>query len=212
MWFNDLVPRAPLPEQLFHERWKWIFYTMTLTIVMLLQILSFDYIDVTISGILLLFAWRMLRDNMQEMPAYALMYGVLCGLNCSFTMLPLVGNLASGRMIERKVRQPTQVVNRTFYQSWDIYTEIAPFFDLSRGFLYNVESLSDLLAPLCMAYGCYLSVQAHLLVDILITRLDEAFPEEESPFQSARTAAEGLLPPPRYQSGLFTGKVFKVDS
>ncbi|CAE7592017.1 unnamed protein product [Symbiodinium sp. CCMP2592] len=212
MLFLAELRRSPPPEELLADRWKWFSLMALLTIVVVLQILTVDVVAVVLSGLLLLFGWRMIRDDMQEMPAYALVYGMLCGLNCCFTLLPLVADLAEGRHVDETVHEPTVRVNRTKYESWTTYTQITPFFDMSRGLEFNAESLCKLLTPLTMAAGCYLSACAHVIVDQAAHRLDVQHDEDHfgdsTRHLATLPAAERTLQCPR----VFSGKAFKVDT
>lgn len=215
MFWLGLAPFAPPPEELLLEWWKWYVLMTAFSAVMLMQIIVFDYVDLAITGSLLLFGWRMLRNNMQEMPAYVLIYAVLCGLNCCFTLLPLLGEMVAGRVVEHKVLKPTVRLNGTKYESWTTYSEVAPFLDWARGLRFNVESVCTILTPIFMAFGCCLSVQSYLHVERMMTSMENDV--DHDVIDALRFPAERLLPrtPTRdreSRSRAFSGKVFKVES
>ncbi|CAL1147453.1 unnamed protein product [Cladocopium goreaui] len=65
--------------------------------VLILQLIAVDVAGAMLTGLLLAFGWVMLKDGMCEMPKYALIYAVLCGLNFFFEILPLFSEL-NGRV------------------------------------------------------------------------------------------------------------------
>eukprot|EP00440_Ansanella_granifera_P056859 gb/GFBE01061632.1/.p1 GENE.gb/GFBE01061632.1/~~gb/GFBE01061632.1/.p1 ORF type:complete len:236 (+),score=53.52 gb/GFBE01061632.1/:1-708(+) len=152
---------SPPPQEVLDQQWLWKTLLAGFAFVFLLQLVSFDIAGALLTGLLLGFGWIMLRDGMAEMPKYALIYAVLCGLNFFFDLLPLVSEL-SGRVTRRtELATPPIVVNGTIMTTYTIATKTTSFFDLSLGLTYNAESLSMILAPLCMALGTYLSAVAH---------------------------------------------------
>mmetsp|Transcript_46428 Transcript_46428/g.86787 ORF Transcript_46428/g.86787 Transcript_46428/m.86787 type:complete len:221 (+) Transcript_46428:42-704(+) len=220
MLFLPELRRGPPPEELLQERWKWLTLMSLFTLVILLQIVTMEFVPLAFSGLLLLFGWRMLRDNMQEMPSYALVYSMLCGLNCCFTLLPLVADFANGRQVAHTEREPTVRVNGTRFDAWTTYTEITPFFDLARGLQFNAESLAKLLTPVSMAAGCYLAASAHVYADQALHRFDMEYEEDDisgygsdsdvsfSRHAASLPAAQRTLQHPR----TFSGKAYKVDN
>lgn len=212
MFWLDPIPFGPPPEDLLAEWWKWICFMILLSSVWLLQILSSDYVDIAVTGILILFGWRMLRDNMKEMPVYVLVYAVLCGLDCCFTLLPLLGCMVAGRIVDHHVQAPVVHLNGTKLQSWTTYSEVVGFFDWSRGFRFNAQAFSTLLTPIVMALGCGLSIMSYMHVERMMSFEEDVDTSEI--FDTLRSPAERLLPrvqrPNRDRA--FSGKVFKVES
>eukprot|EP00929_Paragymnodinium_shiwhaense_P079645 TRINITY_DN41522_c0_g2_i1.p1 TRINITY_DN41522_c0_g2~~TRINITY_DN41522_c0_g2_i1.p1 ORF type:complete len:170 (-),score=34.79 TRINITY_DN41522_c0_g2_i1:185-694(-) len=90
-------------------------------------------------------------------PQYCLVYTVLCGLNFFFDALPLVTEVGG------RVSRTTTPVNVTTSQhvtqtTWEITTEVTPFFDRNEGFMYNVQSAAMIVSPLTLALGLYVSM------------------------------------------------------
>merc|ERR1719316_1225307 len=98
----------------------------------------------------------MTRDGMQDISRYALVFAVLCGLNFFFDILPLLSELG-GRVQSKSV----PMVNKKHEVVYGVVAKTTPFFDPKMGIMYNIQSFTMILSPLCMALGVYLAVTAH---------------------------------------------------
>merc|ERR1719482_654855 len=65
-----------------------------------------------------------LRDGMRELPKFGLLFGLLCGINFIFYAMPVL--------------------------SYIITVKKMPLFDSSKGFVYNAQSVGELLMPVAM--------------------------------------------------------------
>eukprot|EP00441_Pelagodinium_beii_P015220 CAMPEP_0197653344 /NCGR_PEP_ID=MMETSP1338-20131121/35142_1 /TAXON_ID=43686 ORGANISM="Pelagodinium beii, Strain RCC1491" /NCGR_SAMPLE_ID=MMETSP1338 /ASSEMBLY_ACC=CAM_ASM_000754 /LENGTH=223 /DNA_ID=CAMNT_0043228415 /DNA_START=158 /DNA_END=829 /DNA_ORIENTATION=- len=122
-----------------------------------------SFSEALLIALLLGFSWNMLADGMREMYKYALIYGVLCGLNLMFEALPLVSELSGkvSRSYELESATPYQSNSRGSQMVYRTVTVITPFFDASMGFQYNAESVAEVLTVSLTAFGCYLACSAH---------------------------------------------------
>lgn len=155
----------PLQEST-DQTWLWLFSLLWraliggLWVVFFLKIIAADIPGVFLAAVLLSYAWIMLREDMQEMPKYALLYAVLCGLGFMFEWLPLMNEL-SGRTTRTTQAKARHVINATTVSDYLVTTTLTSFFDPSQGIIYNAESVSMFLQPCLMAFGCFLAVTAH---------------------------------------------------
>ncbi|CAK9063503.1 unnamed protein product [Durusdinium trenchii] len=156
-----MMQLGPPPQEVIDQQWLWKLLMFGFTVVLLLQLFAMDVAGAMLTALLLAFGWVMLKDGMCEMPKYALIYAVLCGLNFFFQILPLFSEL-NGRVTRRiEVASPPTFVNGTQMTTYTLATQTTSFFDFSQGLAYNAESFSLLLGPLCMGLGTYLAAFAH---------------------------------------------------
>lgn len=156
-----LLPMGPPPQAVLDQRWLWNIMLFLLGMTFTLRLIGLDIAGALLSGLMLCFGVIMTRDGMQEMPKYALVYAVLCGLNFFFDILPLITEL--GGRISRVALPADSSVDDKGYRSttFTMTTRITPFFDPSQGLIYNVQSMAMVLSPLTMALGVYLAISAH---------------------------------------------------
>eukprot|EP00443_Scrippsiella_acuminata_P024631 CAMPEP_0115243752 /NCGR_PEP_ID=MMETSP0270-20121206/39633_1 /TAXON_ID=71861 /ORGANISM="Scrippsiella trochoidea, Strain CCMP3099" /LENGTH=213 /DNA_ID=CAMNT_0002658865 /DNA_START=204 /DNA_END=842 /DNA_ORIENTATION=+ len=118
-----------------------------------LRLIGLDIAGALLSGLMLCFGVIMVRDWMQDLAKYALVYAVLCSLNFFFDILPLITELG-GRMSRT-------VENTDSDGTAEVGMINTPFFDVSKGLMYNAQSMSILLSPIAMGLGICLSLSAH---------------------------------------------------
>mmetsp|Transcript_91779 Transcript_91779/g.259853 ORF Transcript_91779/g.259853 Transcript_91779/m.259853 type:complete len:207 (-) Transcript_91779:20-640(-) len=140
---------GPPPQEVLNKRPLWLVFMWTLGCVMLLRVATLDIIGGLLCGLLLLLALTLVRDGMTELPRFGLIFGILCGLNFVFSLVPTLGNLAAGRS-ERHIN-PEEV-------------KIHPFFDHWAGLTYNLQSAAILAMPPCQLLGAWLGLSAHRAV------------------------------------------------
>jgi len=144
---------------------------LLLGFTLLLRMAAFDIMGGLLCGLLLLLACVIVRDGMRELPKFSLIFGMLCGINFFFYILPLLSSVVGGRS-ERRV-EPVESVSYSNTQqlTYTLTVKTTPFFDKRASLLYNVQSAGMLSMPLCMLLGAYLGVTAHQEVQRHSTRL-----------------------------------------
>lgn len=150
----------------------------------MLRLLTLDMLGGLLCALMICLCVVILRDGMSELPKFGLMFGLLCGINFVFYAMPVLGFIING-----KSEQHVQPVDSADYDSgrsshihrltYTLTVKTMPFFDPSRGFMYNAQSLGELLMPIAMLMGTYLGVSAHCevsshMVDLLGDDDDEA--------------------------------------
>lgn len=164
-----LLDMGPPPQELLDQMWLWKSLMVGFSVCFFLQMVALDVAGALLSALLLGFGWVMLKDGMQDMSKYALIYSLLCGLNFFFDLMPLLGEL-SGRVTRRMEihGRPVQDVNGTTSVTFTVAEQKTAFFDPSLGLTYNAESLSMILTPICMGMGCFLAARAHSGIQQLV--------------------------------------------
>jgi len=155
-----VVPSGPPPQAVLDQRCLWQLLLVLLSITVVIRMLGLDIAGALLSGLMLVFAVMMTRDGMLEMARYAPMYAVLCSLNFLFDSLPLLTEF-DGRVTRRTDPGTTITSEGVQKITYTIVVRTTPFFDPEEGFVYNVQSLSMIMSPICMALGAYLAVTAH---------------------------------------------------
>jgi len=101
---------------------------------------------------------------MKELGKFSLMFGLLCGINFIFYAMPVLGAMVAGKTeqhvepMESSDYGPRHATHRLTYT---LTVKTLPFFDLSKGFMYNAQSVGELLMPIAMLLGTYLGITAH---------------------------------------------------
>lgn len=163
---ETLIPSGPPPEAILNRKWMWHLFLMLLGLTFTLRLAGFDVAGALLSGLMLCFAVIMVRDGMQELSKYALIYTVLCGLNLFFDILPLIIEL--GGRVKQTAHPDGSAVQEdgVRQETYTLTTKVTPFFSLNEGIIYNIQSMSMLLSPLCMAFGMFLSITAHTEIQL----------------------------------------------
>jgi len=126
----------------------------TMVACTILELVVADVSDSILFFILFAFGCEMIRDGFSEMNKYCLMYGLLQALACTSYLLRFL----------------TEIGGRTEYSfhksngHLTVNTSTSNFFDLSKGWKYNLESVAEGVTTLSTAYGAYLSLSAHKLL------------------------------------------------
>mmetsp|Transcript_30002 Transcript_30002/g.54669 ORF Transcript_30002/g.54669 Transcript_30002/m.54669 type:complete len:230 (-) Transcript_30002:43-732(-) len=190
-----LVPSGPPPQAILDQRWLWNFFLFLLAVTLVLRLVGLDIAGALLAGLMLCFGFIMIRDGMQEISKYALVYAVLCGLNFFFDILPLLTEI--GGRVTRET-EPVQTGEATVDENGEIQSTIyrltvktTPFIDFSQGIAYNAQSFAMIVSPIAMALGVYLSMSAHNEIQRHAPAL---FEEDFNAF-----AVPGALPPQRRQ-------------
>mmetsp|Transcript_119581 Transcript_119581/g.386072 ORF Transcript_119581/g.386072 Transcript_119581/m.386072 type:complete len:252 (+) Transcript_119581:113-868(+) len=152
---------GPPPQAVINKRPLWFLLMALLGATMLLRMAAFDIMGGLLCGLLLLLAAVMVRDGMKELPKFSLIFGMLCGINFFFYILPLLSNIVGGRS-ERRI-DPVESVSYSNTQqlTYTLTVRTTPFFDPKASLLYNVQSAGMLMMPLCMLLGGYLGISCH---------------------------------------------------
>lgn len=156
---------SPPPQAILNQRPWWLLLIFTLGCTLVLRVLSLDMLGGLLCGLMICLCAVILREGMRELPKFALLFGLLCGINFVFYAMPVIGYIVSGKS-EQHV-QPVDSADfggkytHTHRLTYTLTVQTSPFFDASKGVLYNVRSLSELLMPFAMLLGTYLGVSAH---------------------------------------------------
>lgn len=150
---------GPPPQTVLDQRLLWQLLCFLLGVTALVRVLCLDIAGGMLSGLMLYLAVCMVRDGMREMSKYCLVYSVLCFLNFFFDALCLISELG-GRV--SRVTKPVNVSygDEVTQTTFEMTTEVTPFFDRSEGYIYNMQSLSMVLSPISMGLGLYVALTA----------------------------------------------------
>mmetsp|Transcript_125323 Transcript_125323/g.348711 ORF Transcript_125323/g.348711 Transcript_125323/m.348711 type:complete len:254 (-) Transcript_125323:114-875(-) len=162
---------GPPPQAVLNKRPLWFLLMVLLGCTLLLRMAAFDIMGGLLCGLLLLLACVIVRDGMKELPKFSLIFGMLCGINFFFYILPLLSNIVSGRS-ERRI-EPVESVSYSNTQqlTYTLTVKTTPFFDKKATLLYNVQSMGMLAMPVCMLLGAYLGITAHQEIQRYSSRL-----------------------------------------
>merc|ERR1712023_290407 len=94
--------------------------------------------------------------------------------------MPLLFDMG-GRWTTTKTETPISHSGHTTVTETVVYSQLTDFFDLSMSLIYNLSSVEKALTPLTMLFGCYLSVNVHLMIEYDLLAQEEAYG-----FQSSR--------------------------
>jgi len=183
---------SPPSQAVLDQRPHWLFLAFALGATLLLRMVACDILGGLLCGLLLLLAALVMRDGMSGLPKFGLLFGMMCGVNCIFYLLPLIGGVVSGRS-ERRIAPVEAVRYKDMHQlTYTLTVRTTPFFDADAGILYNVQSVGMLMMPLCMLLGAYLGITGHQEVQRIASSLLP--PQDGLLLESAafgRTAAAG---------------------
>eukprot|EP00933_Yihiella_yeosuensis_P072114 TRINITY_DN8041_c0_g1_i1.p1 TRINITY_DN8041_c0_g1~~TRINITY_DN8041_c0_g1_i1.p1 ORF type:complete len:219 (+),score=22.67 TRINITY_DN8041_c0_g1_i1:128-784(+) len=157
-----LVDTGPPPQAIIDQLWLWKILITGFIASFVLQLLTLDVAAATMSLLLICFGVIMLQDGMEKMSKYVLIYGVLCGINLLFDLLPLVSALEGRVTRTSRMRSPPTIdrIDGSETTTYTLTTKLTPFFDSRLGFSYNAQSMIMLLSPICMVLGVYLASTA----------------------------------------------------
>jgi len=156
-----LLPLGPPPQSVLDKQPYWQLLMVLLTVALALRIVALDVIGSVLLALLLSLAVLMLRDGMQEMPRYVLVYAVLCSLCFIFDAVPLLSSLGGRTEVHvQRVGAPKAMydITEVMYRQT---VKTRPFFDPSQGLAYNAMSAAMIVAPIALLLGAYLSIRAY---------------------------------------------------
>lgn len=198
-----IMPSGPPPQAVLDQRCLWQVLLLFLGTTFALRLIGLDIAGALLSGLMLCFGVIMTRDGMQEIAKYALVYAVLSGLNFFFDILPLITEL--GGRVSRTTEPVTATTDEQGVQqtTYTLTTKTTPFFDMTQGFVYNVQSLAMIMSPICMALGVYLSITAHNEIQRSAPALfeDDFGADFRAQAAVAGAVGAGVPPPARGNSG-----------
>jgi hypothetical protein len=152
---------GPPPQAVIDKRPLWFVMMFMLGLTLFLRLAAFDILGGLLCGLLLILTAIIIRDGMKELPKFSLVFGLLCGVNFVFYVLPVLTSVLSGRS-ERHIHPVDHVRYRDPQQlTYTMTVKTMSFFDPHAGLLYNVQSAGMLMMPLCMLLGTYLGISAH---------------------------------------------------
>lgn len=189
---------VPPPQAIVNQRPWWLVLVLVLGSTLIFRLLSLDLLGGLLCALMICLCVVILRDGMRELPKFGLMFGLLCGVNFVFYAMPVLGFLISGRT-EQHV-QPVDSADlgdkysHTHRLTYTLTVKTMPFFDFSKGLLYNAQSMGELLMPIAMLMGTYLGISAHYefqshMVDMLPDEDDDEIGREEALMDDPRNAA-----------------------
>eukprot|EP00930_Biecheleria_cincta_P088608 TRINITY_DN77865_c0_g1_i1.p1 TRINITY_DN77865_c0_g1~~TRINITY_DN77865_c0_g1_i1.p1 ORF type:complete len:250 (+),score=32.47 TRINITY_DN77865_c0_g1_i1:46-795(+) len=182
---------GPPPQVILDQVWLWKWLIIGLCAVLVLKVIVIDIAGALLTALLMGFATLMLKDGMKDMPKYALVYAVLCGLNFFFDLLPLLSELCGRTTRENDVKRFPAIFNGTFVTQYTVTTKVTSFFDPRLGFAYNAESMGMLLEPIFLALGCYLATVAHSEIQAVLPSAGaDDFPDTSIVMNRARPSAD----------------------
>lgn len=184
---------GPPPQSILNQRPLWLGLIGFLGVTLLLRVITMDILGSLLCALMICLSAIVIRDGMRELPKFSLMFGLLCGINCLFYAIPVLGSVWGGRT-ERHV----DPVNSSSYSSshgghtqrltYTLTVRTSAFFDPSRGIMYNVQSLGEIMMPLAMLLGCYLGITAHHEFQ---SHMSEYLVDEEEDEHAALRATDG---------------------
>merc|ERR1719253_1757800 len=131
-----------------------------LTGLFVMQIVALTLFSAIFTLMITIVVWFMVKDNCKEMSQYCLlMFGMMCGIQAVFDTIILL-SMVGGRREQETTR--TQVSNSEVHYVTEVKTY--PFFDESRGTIYNLQSFCRILSPVVLllctllaykSYHCY---------------------------------------------------------
>jgi len=156
------TPEGPPPQAVLNQRPLWWMLILLLFATLMLRMAIFDFIGGLLCSLLLLVAYLIVHDGMKNVGKFSLLFGLLCGLNFFFYFIPFITNVITGRS-ERHI-VPVEATNRDGLHelTYVLTVKTYAFFDLGRGILYNAQSAGMMAMPVCMLFGLYLGLSAHL--------------------------------------------------
>uniref|UniRef100_A0A6U6SKF1 Uncharacterized protein n=1 Tax=Zooxanthella nutricula TaxID=1333877 RepID=A0A6U6SKF1_9DINO len=156
-----LVPTGPPPQRVLEKMVCWRCLILLLALTAVVRFCTLDVIGGVLSALMLVMACIMISDGMQELPRYTLVFGMLCLLCLFFDSVPLLASLGGrSEVSEEPVKRVTS--NDIVRVTYTTTVRTNPFFDASRGLMYNVGSFAMLLSPMTMMLGAYLAFHAHV--------------------------------------------------
>jgi len=214
-----MLHTGPPPQIVLDQRWLWKIMLVGFCLLFALQMIATDVVGSMLTCMLLGFAVLMIRDGMQDMPKYALLYATLCALNFVFDMLPLLKDFEFGGRVHRtkQLVSPSMDVHGSETTTYMLTTKTTPFFDQSLGLAYNAASASLFLEPVCMLMGAYLAASAHSEFQRVMSSADDDWGEISHGGQFERSVGQGpgntisSIESGRETSQRFFGQAFKLD-
>lgn len=169
------MPSCPPPQAVVNQRPAWLFLIALLGGTLLLRLVALDVLGTLLCGLLMLLSAVIIRDGMHELPKFSLLFGLLCGINLSFNIMTTVSSMLGGRVSQHVDPLGSQdfvdANTHTHQLTYTLTVHHTPFFDATRGLLYNVQSVGMIAMPVSMLLGMYLGISAHME----ILRLNPAF-------------------------------------
>lgn len=156
-----LAMQGSPPGQLINQMPLWFALIGMLALNTVLDLMSFDIVSALLCGLLICLVVVITRDDMRQLPKFALLFGVLCAVNLMIYGMPLLTAVFSGRSAkEIHPIESTSFMN-TRQLTYTVTLRTTPLFSLKEGILYNLQSAGVCSMPIVMLFGAYLGVKAH---------------------------------------------------
>jgi len=156
---------GPPPQAILNQRPWWYVLVFILGNTMVLRVLALDMLGGLLCALMICLCAVILRDGMRELPKFGLLFGLLCGINFVFYAMPVLGYIISGKSEQRVQPVDSQDYgerySHTHRLTYTLTVKTMPFFDATKGFMYNAQSIGELLMPIAMLLGTYLGISSH---------------------------------------------------
>lgn len=157
-----ITPEMPPPQAVLNQRPLWWTLILLLFTTFMLRMTNYDVVGGILCLLLLFVAYVIVYDGMHNAGKFSLLLGMLCGLNFLFYFVPFISNVIAGRSESHLTPVESTNHNGEHELTYVITVKTYAFFDLSRGLLYNLQSLGMMVMPFCMLFGFYLGLSAHV--------------------------------------------------
>lgn len=160
---TELSP--PPPQAVIDQRPWWFALIFVLGGTLVIRVLALDMLGALLCALMICLVVVILRDGMRELPKFGLLFGLLCGINFIFYAMPVLSYIISGKTEQHiqpiVTKDYGERYSETHQLSYMLTVKKMPLFDSSKGFVYNAQSVGELLMPVAMLLGTYLGISAH---------------------------------------------------
>eukprot|EP00747_Dinoflagellata_sp_TGD_P162738 gnl/TRDRNA2_/TRDRNA2_180671_c0_seq1.p1 gnl/TRDRNA2_/TRDRNA2_180671_c0~~gnl/TRDRNA2_/TRDRNA2_180671_c0_seq1.p1 ORF type:complete len:242 (-),score=45.22 gnl/TRDRNA2_/TRDRNA2_180671_c0_seq1:147-872(-) len=165
------LPVGPPPQAVLNQRPGWIFLIFLLGVTLMMRMVCLDVVGGLLCALLLCLSVVIIRDGMRELSKFSLLFGMICGINLVFYLVPLLSAVIGGRSERRVMPVESVSYQNTQQLTYTLTVKTTPFFDKSLGLMYNMQSAGMIMMPLCMLIGTYLGITAHQEIQRLAASL-----------------------------------------
>jgi len=152
---------GPMPQSVINKRPLWYLLIAMFAATFVLRMVKVDILGAVLCALLLSLAIVVIRDGMKELPKFGLVFGLLCGINFLFYVLPVVPAVIAGRSDRKIVPVESMSFKNVQKLTYTLIVRTTPFFDKSAGLIYNLQGCGMIAMPACFLLGSYLGMSAH---------------------------------------------------